>query len=87
MDISKTIFCSPECSHLQDHRNRAKVENYGMMCIYILFRNFINNGATPFTFEDLCFQRQQQLRRLDFNANNANNCDHKCINCAVALDC
>ena len=31
-------------------------KNYGMMTLYTLFLNYINNGAQPFTFEDLCHE-------------------------------
>ena len=64
--------------------NEAEVYNYGMLCTYILFRNYINNGASPFTFEDLVFQKQLHLRKLDLNDNK---CDHKCVNCSMTLKC
>ena len=38
--------------------------DYGLMCVYILFRNFINNGATPFTFRGSVFPKTAAIEEI-----------------------
>ena len=59
-----------------------KSKNYGMLALYVLFKNYVYNGATAFTFEDLCFQKTDRSSDI-----NGNNCEHKCLRCSNTMNC
>ena len=59
-----------------------KSKNYGMLALYVLFKNYVYNGATAFTFEDLCFQKTERSSDI-----NGNNCEHKCLSCSTTMNC
>ena len=60
----------------------TKSKNYGMLALYVLFKNYVYNGATAFTFDDPCFQKSEKNSDI-----NGNKCEHKCISCNAAMKC
>ena len=50
--------------------SNTKYKNYGMMVMYTLFKNYLNNGAMPFTLDDLCWKKD--------GARNDVNSEHQC---------
>ena len=59
----------------------TKSKNYGMLSLYVMFRNYINNGPVPSTIDDLCFQKCRKC-----NVNVAS-CAHRCISCNAHMIC
>ena len=65
-----------------------KSKNYGQCALYVFFRNYLTNGAIPFTMEDIVRMRMRSLERSsdrncqeDFNENICNHDHIKCIGC------
>ena len=54
-------------------------KNYGMMVLYVLFYNYINNGAQPFTFDNLC--EDIGTKENDNESKYESNCKHIKLNC------
>ena len=59
-------------------------KNFGMMTLYTLFLNYINNGARAFTFEDLC----NDIGLEDSIEKSPDvNCNHKKLVCKSCKNC
>ena len=53
-------------------------KNYGMITLYTLFLNYLNNGARPFTFDDLCNDFEiDTSKKVDV----PQDCPHKKLHC------
>ena len=71
--------------------NTIKSKNYGLLALYILFKNYVFNGATAFTLEDLCYLKEGGTDKeevMDGNEDvNGNFCEHKCQRCSFRMLC